>query len=166
MGAIAACTVIAISPADAEILSGAGAEPSVQERAAGHLALSLGHVEVLRYPRELGTVIVGDPSIVAASVAASDILVLTGLRPGETNLIVLADDGAQIDRMLLRVTERGGTVIVRRGLERETLRCNPLCSPTESPSFVPSRSAPFADTESSAPDDAVETSGSDEAEIL
>lgn len=166
LGAIAACAVIAISPAGAEILSEARSEPLVQERAARHLAVPRGHAEILRYSREPGIVILGDPTVAVASIAASDILVLTALRPGETNVIVLADDGAQIDRMFLRVTERGDTVIVRRGIERETLRCNPLCSPIDHPGFAPSEFTPFADTEPSATDGDVETDGSEGADIL
>ena len=137
LAAATACFVSLASSAAAQGETSSQDERAAQERATVRLTLPLGQAEVVRYSREPGTVIIGDPTVAAASIAASDILVLTGLHAGETNLIVLDDGGAQIDRMTLRVVERGDTVVLRRGLEREVLRCNPLCSPTDAPGFAP-----------------------------
>lgn len=93
--------------------------------------IMLGQAEIIRYTQEPGTVIVGNAEVVVASIAASDILVLTGLQVGVTNVIVLNDDGAQIDQFVLRVALPGNNIVIRRALERQIMRCNPLCAPIE-----------------------------------
>ncbi len=104
-------------------------QPAGRPRTNDMLTLLVGQAEVVRYAQEPRTIIIGDPAVATASLATSDILVLTGLEAGETNLIVLDDSGVQIDRMTLRIVERGETVVLRRGIEREVLRCHPLCLP-------------------------------------
>ena len=108
---------------------------------AAPVVIAPGQVELRRYSREPGTVIVGDAEVAVASIVSSKILVLTGLQPGETNVIVLDDGGDEIDQVTLRVVERGDTVVVRRGLERQLLRCDPACAPLDEPGLgtVPSR---------------------------
>jgi Flp pilus assembly secretin CpaC len=118
------------------------ADSSGLQRATGSLTLLVGEAEVVRYPREPGTVIIGDPRIATASLATSDIVVLTGLEAGETNLIVLDDSGAQIDRVNLRIVDRGETVVMRRGVERVVLRCHPLCVSTGAEGAGESDAAP------------------------
>ena len=107
-----------------------------QGRGPGGLTIMPGYAEIIRYTQELGTVIVGDAAIVVASIAASDILILTALQAGVTNVIVLDDDGAQIDQFVLRVALPGSNIVVRRALEREIMRCNPLCAPIEEAAIV------------------------------
>lgn len=121
--------------------------PSVPElliRTQSRLTIRPGHSEIIRYAQEPGTVIVGDATIAIASIVASDILVLTGLRAGETNVIVLDDSGTGIDQIVLRVEATGGTVVVRRGIERRILRCDPRCAPTDEagPGAAPAMTAP------------------------
>jgi len=102
-----------------------------QIRAQSRLTISPGHAEIIRYKQEPGTVIIGDAEVAVASIVTSDILVLTGLRAGVTNVIVLDDNGAQIDQIVLRVAMPGTTVIVQRALKRQVLRCDPRCSPVD-----------------------------------
>lgn len=105
------------------------------------LTVFRGRAEVLRYRREPGTVIVGNEALVAVSFAAADILVLTGLQPGETNVIILDDDGREIDRISVSIVERGRDVVVSRGQERQYLRCAPACGPADGESASPSATA-------------------------
>lgn len=125
-----ACCALVVLAGGAQGESGLPRDSAVQDLVADRLTLSVGQAEVVRYAREPGTVIIGDPRVATASLASSDILVLTGLEAGETNLIVLDDSGVQIDRMTLRIVDRGETVVLRRGVEREVHRCHPLCLPT------------------------------------
>ncbi len=155
--AFAACAIFVVAPAGAEGQGNGPDKPLEQESATGHLTVPLGQAEVVRYSREPGTVIIGDPAVAAASIAASDVLVLTGLQAGETNLIVLDDGGVQIDRMTLRVVEPGDTIVVRRGLDRQVVRCRPLCSPTDASGFAPSGSSFPRASEAPDPGAAVDT---------
>lgn len=117
-------------------------EPLIREES--RLTITPGHAKIIRYAREPGTVVVGDATVAIASIVASDILVLTGLRTGETNVIVLDDSGAGIDQIMLRVEVPGDTVVVRRGIERQILRCDPRCAPTDEagPETAPTMTAP------------------------
>lgn len=107
------------------------------------LTVALGQAELRRYSREPGTIIVGDASVAAASIATSDILVLTGLQPGKTNVIVLDDSGAEIDHIVLSVVEPGTMIVVRRGQERQLVRCDPTCAPLDEASLATPASPPI-----------------------
>lgn len=95
----------------------------------GELTLLRGQAEVRSYDRPPATIILGDAEIAAASIAANDVLVLTARSAGLTNMIVLDELGVEMDRFLVRVTEPGGDVKVRRALTEVVLRCDPSCRP-------------------------------------
>lgn len=136
--ALAAAVAGALLPTDARPQSplgrvGPAPRSPAQEHEGEGLSVFRGQAEILRYSHELATVIIGDPAVAIAAIAASDILVLTGLQPGVTNVIVLDEDGSQIDRISLRVLERGSNVVIGRGRERQLFRCDPGCSPVTEP---------------------------------
>ena len=95
------------------------------------LALTAGRAEVLRYDSTIGTVIVGDPAVAAASVAQSDSLVLTGIGAGETNVIVLDEAGDEMDRIVLSIPPRGWQIVIWHGTERDVLSCERFCRPAD-----------------------------------
>ncbi len=107
------------------------------------LSIRPGQAEIIRYNKEPGTVIVGNSEIAVASFARSDTLILTGLQAGVTNVIVLDDDGEQIDRINLRVALSGQNVTVSRALDRQVLLCDPLCSPLGEAGIVSDPVAPI-----------------------
>jgi hypothetical protein len=55
--------------------------------------------------------------------------VLTGKGFGETNLIVLDDQGKAIRESIVRVTPPENVLIVQRGMDRESYACSPRCQP-------------------------------------
>lgn len=133
--------IVFVSPAHAEEQPRLQGKSLVPEFTMRQLAIQPGHAEILRYTLKPGIVIIGDDAVVSASIALSNILVLTGLEAGTTNVIVLDDGGTQIDGMRLRVVKSGNTVVERRGIERTVVHCNPLCAPSTSPNFISSESA-------------------------
>ena len=143
---LAAASDVPSSAAAAEAMAWMTAQPVPGSllRARSHLTIPPGHAEIIRYAQEPGTVIVGDATIAVASIAGPDILVLTGLRAGVTNVIVLDDDGTEIDQVALRVALPGRTIVVRRELERQVLRCDPRCAPTDEsgPAAAPAAPVP------------------------
>lgn len=106
-------------------------EPEPRASIRNFLTITPGYAAIVRYAQEPGTVIVGNADIAVASIAAADLLVLTGLRAGVTNVIVLDDDGNEIDQIELRVAVPGNTIVVRRQLERQVMRCDPRCAPAD-----------------------------------
>lgn len=119
---VAGASILAASPA---------------RRETGRLTVFRGEARILRYARAPGTVIIGDEAVAAVSIAGSDILVLTGLAPGTTNVIVLDEAGAQIDRIALSVVDRGSSVIVGRGRDRQVFTCDPICRPADGQTISP-----------------------------
>lgn len=91
------------------------------------LLLQRGHAEVRLYDRPPTTIILGDEDIVAANVTNTDVLVLTARARGTTNVIVLDEAGQELDRFLLSVFEPGDDIAVRRGGQRQVVRCDPMC---------------------------------------
>ena len=87
--------------------------------------------KVVRISRPADTVIIGNPSIVDATVQDSQTLVLTGRSFGVTNLIVLDSNGeAFVDETVVVQAHETNTVRIYRRAMRETLACSPVCEPT------------------------------------
>ena len=59
-------------------------------------------------------------------------MIVTGKSYGTTNLVVLDGAGAIVSQSLINVvpSRTDPTVLVQRGLERETYSCNPNCQPS------------------------------------
>ena len=108
---------------------------------ADDLLLVLGHAEVRAYARAPATIILGDQEIAAANITPSDVLVLTGLAPGTTNVIVLDETGGELDRFLLSVVNLGSDIAIRRGNIRQVVRCDPSCRTPEEADEAPTVNA-------------------------
>jgi hypothetical protein len=85
--------------------------------------------QLLRLPRPVNEIIVGNPSIADVSVQGGNLLVITGKTFGVTNVIALdAERNIIQDQRIL--VERDQTVInLRKGVARETYSCTPQCQP-------------------------------------
>jgi hypothetical protein len=57
-------------------------------------------------------------------------MVVTGKGFGETNLIALDAHGNVLEEKMVRVVPTNSTLVVQRGMERETFSCAPTCMPT------------------------------------
>ena len=138
VAALVALNLLAAVPA-------AQAEPDIAKThmPTAKVTIAPGQADLRRYSREPGTIIIGDPDVAAASIATPDVLVLNGLTPGNTNVIVLDDTGVEIEHIALHVVVPGNTVVVRRGQERELLRCDPTCAPVDEPSLAAPASRPI-----------------------
>ena len=87
--------------------------------------------KVLRMDKDADTVIVGNPSIVDATVQDSRTIVLTGRSYGVTNLIVLDSAGDPVvDETVVVQNHETNTVRIYRRAIRETLACSPVCEST------------------------------------
>lgn len=95
------------------------------------VVLTTGYAEVFAYDVAPVAVILGDAEVAAANVTVADVLVLTARASGATNVIVLNEEGREIDRFRLMVRDSGGAVAVRRGVSRQVLRCDPGCRSAE-----------------------------------
>lgn len=105
---------------------------------ADSLNVRLNKAEILRLDVPASIVIVGNPDIADVTVENPNMLFLTGLSAGETNLIVLDEMGEPImEYELVVVAERNRRVTVHRNVEvLTTFSCNPRCIEVNNPSDV------------------------------
>ena len=94
--------------------------------------VTVDQAKVFRISRPAATIIIGNPSIVDATIEDDQTLVLTGRSFGVTNLIILDENGdAVIDQaVIVRSSETNTVRIYRGGNNRETLACAPVCEST------------------------------------
>ncbi|MEM9734471.1 MAG: pilus assembly protein N-terminal domain-containing protein [Pseudomonadota bacterium] len=87
--------------------------------------------KVVRIAKPADTIIIGNPSIVDATIQDARTLVLTGRNFGITNLIILDADGDVIvDETVVVQSHETNMVRIYRQASRETLACAPVCENT------------------------------------
>ena len=100
--------------------------------------IRLDKAEVLRLPAPAAIIVVGNPAIADVTVETPLLLFVTGLAPGETNLLILDEDGEMIaDYELIVIAERERHVTVNRSaVQLSTYSCDPRCIEVLNPSEV------------------------------
>ena len=90
----------------------------------------LDEARVLKLPDRATTVVIGNPLIADLSVQTGGIAVVTGKSYGATNVVVMDKSGAILTEHVVQVQESPDqTVVMYRGITRETYSCMPDCSP-------------------------------------
>jgi hypothetical protein len=98
--------------------------------AANDLVVRYDQSQLLRLPRPVSEVIIGNPSIADVTVQGGNLLVVTGKTFGVTNIIALdADRNVIQDQRVIVDQDDRRTVAVYRGPLRSTYTCAPTCSP-------------------------------------
>jgi hypothetical protein len=116
-----ACIAIAAVPEHAR-----ATEPVFQ--AGETVKVNLDQARLLKVPDGTSTLVVGNPLIADVAVQSGGTLVVTGKGYGNTNLIALDRAGSVIMEHQVQVQgPLGPTVVVYRGVERETYSCTPNC---------------------------------------
>lgn len=94
------------------------------------ILVNLDQAKVARLPANATTLIIGNPGIADVTMLKnSGTMVITGKGYGETNLIALDKNGELIAESAIRVRGNGSTLLVQRGVERESYSCSPQCVP-------------------------------------
>ncbi|MGH1419973.1 MAG: pilus assembly protein N-terminal domain-containing protein [Hyphomicrobiaceae bacterium] len=98
---------------------------------AADLVVRYDQSQLLRMPRNVADVIIGNPSIADVSVQRGNLLVITGKTFGITNIIALDDERNVIhdQRVVVQRDERR-VVNLHKGSQRESFTCSPNCNPT------------------------------------
>src|SRR5262245_23867965 len=112
---VAALTIAAISPAAA------------QSRSAETVTVVVDQAQVMKLPTGVATLVIGNPLIADVSIQAGGMAVLTGKGYGMTNLLVLDRSGTVIEQKNIQVQGTRDSVVVYRGVERESYSCTPNC---------------------------------------
>lgn len=99
--------------------------------AAEDLIVRYDQSQLLRMPRAVSEIIIGNPSIADVTVQAGNMLVITGKTFGITNIIALdADKNVIQDQRIVVERDERGIVNVSRAGQRQSFSCNPVCAPT------------------------------------
>jgi hypothetical protein len=92
------------------------------------VVVSLDQARIMRLPERASTIVVGNPLIADLSIQSGGIAVVTGKGYGMTNVIAMDRTGQVLMERTIQVQgPRGHTVVVYRGVDRETYSCTPKC---------------------------------------
>lgn len=87
--------------------------------------------QLLRVPRAVSEIIIGNPTIADISVQSKKLLVVTGKSFGKTNMILLDNEQNVIqENRIIVLQDQTNVVNLRRGIARESYNCSPRCNPT------------------------------------
>ena len=120
---------LAVGLALTAVAVGTNAYAESENSSALHVVID--RAKVVRVAKAADTIIIGNPSIVDATIQDARTIVLTGRNFGVTNLIVLDSDGDPIvDETIIVRGHETNIVRVYRQSVRETLSCSPVCENT------------------------------------
>jgi Flp pilus assembly secretin CpaC len=91
------------------------------------VTISIDQAQVMKLPDGVATLVVGNPLIADVSVQSGGMVVLTGKGYGTTNLLVLDRSGQLLEQKTIQVQSVRDSVVVYRGIERESYSCTPKC---------------------------------------
>ena len=104
----------------------AAAQPLVPDEP---IVVMLDQAQLLQLPDRAANVIIGNPLVADLSIQPGGLSVITGKGYGTTNFIVTDKKGVVLMEKTVEVTgSNDRTVVVYRGMDRETYSCTPDCS--------------------------------------
>ena len=107
---------------------------AVPGQAADLVKVELDQAKIYRLAAPASTIVIGNPAIADATLQDSQTLIVTGRAYGQTNLVVLDEQGETITDVQLAVLAASENfVTVYKGAKRQSLSCLPECQPTAVP---------------------------------
>lgn len=98
---------------------------------AGDLVVRYDQSTLLKMPRPVVDIIIGNPTIADVAVQGGNMLVVTGKSFGVTNIIALdAERNVIQDQRLIVVKDESRMLNLHKGSSRVTYNCTPNCNPT------------------------------------
>jgi len=94
---------------------------------AADIEVILDQARLIKLPDRVSTLVIGNPVIADAAVQAGGWMIITGKGYGLTNIIALDRSGAILLEKTVEVQGPRDTVVVYRGIDRETYSCTPDC---------------------------------------
>lgn len=89
----------------------------------------LDQARLVKLPDRVSTIVVGNPLIADVSLQAGGLMVVTGKGYGVTNIVALDRAGSPLFEKNIQVKgAHEGTIVVYKGVERETYSCAPFCN--------------------------------------
>jgi Flp pilus assembly secretin CpaC len=121
------CVAIAFAAA-AMPQAARAAEQTLQSTQRERVTVYLDKASLLKLPERTATLVVGNPLIADTVVQPGGVVVITAKSYGMTNLVALDRAGSTLAEYPIQVVGPSDkTVVVYRGVERETYSCVPYC---------------------------------------
>ena len=97
------------------------------------ISVVIDQAHLVDLPVGTATLIIGNPTIADVTMigAKGSLMILTPKAFGETNFIALDATGKPLTESIIRVVAGSETLIVQRGMERQSYACAPKCQATE-----------------------------------
>ncbi len=97
--------------------------------APSQVVVHVDEARIIKLPERAVTVVIGNPLIADLTLQRNGLAVITGKGYGTTNVVVLDKDGSVLAEHDIEVRGPADpTVVMYRGLDRETYSCTPDCS--------------------------------------
>jgi hypothetical protein len=98
---------------------------------AGDLVVRYDQSTLLKMPRPVVDIIIGNPTIADVAVQGGNMLVITGKSFGVTNIIALdAERNVVQDQRLIVIKDESRILNLHKGAARFSYNCTPNCNPT------------------------------------
>ena len=98
---------------------------------ASELIVKFDQSQIIKLPRPVTEIIIGNPMIADVAIQSSTLLVVTGKSFGVTNIIALdSERNVIVDQRVMVERENMRQVHLQRAAKRETYNCTPQCNPT------------------------------------
>ncbi len=113
------------------LMSGGTLVMTSAQATATDLMVTYDQSKLLRMPRPVADIIIGNPSIADVTVKGSNLLIITGKSFGITNIIALdADKNVIQDQRIIVQRDQQTIVNLNKGDSRRSYNCSPSCNPT------------------------------------
>ena len=101
-----------------------------QQAKANDLIVRYDQSQILRLPRPVSELVIGNPSIADVAIQGPDLLVITGKTFGITNVIALDSERNVIqDQRVIVQRDEQRLVNLHKGALRQSYTCSPNCQP-------------------------------------
>jgi hypothetical protein len=95
------------------------------------LVVTVDQARVVKVPEGTQTLVIGNPIMADVTLLKqNNTMIVTGKGFGETNLIALDHSGNPIAESTIKVIGTNNSLVVQRGMDRQSYTCEPRCQPT------------------------------------
>ncbi len=98
----------------------------------GRIVAVIDQAKLIKIPAGTQTLVIGNPTVADVTLMKQNsLMILSPKAFGETNFIALDAAGNPVAESTIEVVAGTGSLIVQRGMDRQSYSCAPKCQPTE-----------------------------------
>ena len=98
----------------------------------GKIVAVIDQAKLIKIPAGTQTLVIGNPTVADVTlIKQNNLMILSPKAFGETNFIALDAGGNPVAESTIEVVAGTSSLIVQRGMERQSYSCAPKCQPTE-----------------------------------